>query len=110
MRIRFGMGRSDPNAANPTRKIRVGKKTIEMERDMANTQGRQGRTGAFPDDAMGRCIGLYRVKQVGEARMPSSHGGIAFPVGRRPGAEDAFGNTPGVPRLFRRARLGGEGR
>jgi hypothetical protein len=36
----------------------------------------------------GRHIGLYRVKQVGEAGMVLKHGGISFPVGTALDVED----------------------
>ena len=36
----------------------------------------------------GRRIGLYRVKQVGEAGMLLNHGGISFPVGTRLDVEE----------------------
>ncbi len=45
----------------------------------------------------GRRVGLYRVKQVGEAGMLLTHGGISFPVGTR---LDVEGMRPGHSNSF----------
>lgn len=93
---------------------------------MTGIQGNHGRLGPSKGHGMDRClvavrygghrIGLYQVKQVGEAGMLLNHGGISFPVGTRldveedlqPIAPDAIpslrsatvvGNTPSGLRL-----------
>lgn len=100
---------------------------------MAEIQGSHGRTGTGPYMKGrsivairfgGRRIGLYRVKQVGEAGMLLNHGGISFPVGTQLDVEDVrrsapdsaaaiqaatvVDNTPGGLSLVWRARQAGD--
>ena len=72
----------------------------------------------------GHRVGLYRVKQVGEASMLLNHGGISFPVGTQLDVEDfsrlvrdaraptlsavVVDNTPKGLRLVWRSQTAGE--